>query len=147
MCGVEKPITEYYRIAKYKDGRNRTCKVCSNALNKEWYLRNREKQLRLKEKWREERRFAMRRMVWEYLEKHPCTKCGEKDPIVLEFDHQRDKVATVSRLATYGYNPDRIMKEIEKCVILCANCHRRKTAKQFGWHKGQKVEENGNESL
>jgi len=66
---------------------------------------------------------------------HPCADCGESDIVVLEFDHQRDKVADVSLLARDGYSLDKIKREIDKCEVVCANCHRRRTAKQFGTYR------------
>ena len=72
--------------------------------------------------------------MWDYLKKHPCVDCGEKDPIVLEFDHLKDKLIEVSRLVQYT-SMNKMQNEIEKCEIRCANCHRRKTAIQFGWYK------------
>jgi 5-methylcytosine-specific restriction endonuclease McrA len=60
--------------------------------------------------------------------------CGEKDPIVLEFDHIHSKKANVAAMLNHHGWPA-IQQEIEKCEIRCANCHRRRTAKQFGWFK------------
>ncbi len=73
----------------------------------------------------------MKTYIWRYLSDHKCIDCGEKDPIVLEFDHIRDKTFTISSIGrdrTLG----EVKKEIEKCEVRCANCHRRKTARQFG---------------
>ena len=67
-------------------------------------------------------------------ERFTCADCGEKDPVVLEFDHVRDKEKDVSLLLAGGYSLERILKEIDKCVIRCANCHRRKTAKDQNWY-------------
>jgi hypothetical protein len=55
--------------------------------------------------------------------------------MVLEFDHVRgDKLNSVSVLAySLGASLKRIQTEIDKCEVRCANCHRRKTARQFGW--------------
>lgn len=72
-----------------------------------------------------------------YLGKHPCVDCGESDIIVLEFDHLRDKVADVSVLARGGYSIETIQKEIDKCEVVCANCHRRRTAKRAGTYRYQ----------
>ena len=76
----------------------------------------------------------MNRYILEYLLKHPCVDCGEKDVTVLEFDHVKNKLKPVSSLIRAGAT-SLIEKEIEKCEVRCANCHRRKTAKQFGWFK------------
>ena len=82
-------------------------------------------------------RVQNRRRVAEYLRSHPCVDCGESDPIVLEFDHRDGvvKKAKVSLLLnSNGWAT--IKAEIEKCDVRCANCHRRRTARQFGWSYG-----------
>ncbi len=74
--------------------------------------------------------------LYKYLESHPCVQCGETDPIVLEFDHihQSSKTIAISNAVCNGWSWRRIVTEIEKCQVLCANCHRRKTAIQLGWY-------------
>jgi hypothetical protein len=77
------------------------------------------------------RRHRSRAHLMAYLREHPCVLCGEADPVVLDFDHLRDKVWEVTNLARYG-GWSRLLAEIEKCRVLCANCHRRHTAQQAG---------------
>ena len=58
-----------------------------------------------------------------YLRDHPCVDCGESDLRVLEFDHVRgDKFKSIAQM--YSYCLQRIMTEIAKCDVRCANCHR-----------------------
>ena len=73
--------------------------------------------------------------VLHYLESHPCLDCGESDPIVLEFDHREgtDKVRAVAQLVTENCGWEKILVEINKCDVRCANCHRRKTAGERGY--------------
>jgi len=75
--------------------------------------------------------------VLGYLTQHPCVDCGEKDPIVLEFDHRdpKEKCDNIAHLISTRSTIKIIEKEITKCDVRCANCHRRKTAKQFGYQK------------
>lgn len=56
-----------------------------------------------------------------------CHDCGEKNHIVLDFDHLRDKKYNISRMIHDGFSWRQIKKEIEKCEIVCANCHRIRT--------------------
>jgi len=67
-------------------------------------------------------------MIAAYKVDHPCIDCGEDDPIVLDFDHRdpREKSFVLSDAPTLAL----AIKEIEKCDIRCANCHRRRTAKE-----------------
>lgn len=59
--------------------------------------------------------------------------CGEKDPVVLEFDHidPAAKSFEIGNMTRIGWGLERLLAEAEKCDVVCANCHRRRTAKQF----------------
>jgi hypothetical protein len=56
--------------------------------------------------------------------KTKCIRCGNADQRVLDFHHLHDKDKGVATLRVAGYSKARILKEISKCVVLCANCHR-----------------------
>ena len=73
----------------------------------------------------------------QYLSKNHCVDCGESDIAVLEFDHKGEapKFKAVSAMIRARFSFTKIQEEIDKCEIRCANCHRRKTAKQFKWYK------------
>jgi hypothetical protein len=75
--------------------------------------------------------------LFDYLKDKSCSDCGETDPIVLEFDHDDPKLKSfqISQAVNNSVSTENIMKEIMKCTIRCANCHRRRTAKQFKWFK------------
>lgn len=63
-------------------------------------------------------------------ESTPCTDCKRFYPsFVMDYDHLRDKVMPVSRLAKYGAL-SRIKEEIAKCELVCSNCHRMRTHKR-----------------
>lgn len=83
------------------------------------------------------KRAELRIKILDYLDENPCIGCGETDPLVLEFDHRdRDtKISSVSRLVNDCCSWETIQTEIDKCDILCANCHRRKTHKQLKFWK------------
>jgi len=56
---------------------------------------------------------------------NPC-KCGENYSACLEFHHNiKSKEINISDAISRGWSMERIMKEIEKCIVLCANCHRK----------------------
>jgi hypothetical protein len=75
------------------------------------------------------------RIVRDHLLKTACVDCQENDPLVLDFDHVDDKQASVSRLAHSECSLARLEAEMAKCVVRCANCHRRKTAADFGHYR------------
>lgn len=78
-------------------------------------------------------RVRVRGQLFEYLSTKKCIDCGENDPIVLEFDHKErgDKFKQVSQMLSGHYSWNSLLKEINKCDIRCANCHRKKTYLQF----------------
>ena len=62
-----------------------------------------------------------------YLLNAKCVDCGEDRWKVLEFDHVRGKHKNIAYLVSRGYSWDTIMREIEKCDVVCGNCHRLRT--------------------
>jgi 5-methylcytosine-specific restriction endonuclease McrA len=56
-----------------------------------------------------------------------CSACGFDDPICLDFHHvdPAEKDAIIAQAPTRGWSVARIQREMDKCVILCANCHRK----------------------
>lgn len=54
-----------------------------------------------------------------------CEICKEKYPLCLDFHHKdpKDKLNSVSDLVIRGYAREVILKEIDKCIVLCKNCH------------------------
>lgn len=68
---------------------------------------------------------------------HPCVICKEADPIVLEFDHldPTDKDGSVARMVNDCKPWEVVEAEINKCRVLCANCHKRHTYAQLGFWK------------
>lgn len=66
-----------------------------------------------------------------------CEHCGIDDIRVLDFDHLDPKLKSfsIARAINESYSWDKILEEIKKCRILCANCHRIRTAEQYNWRK------------
>lgn len=60
----------------------------------------------------------------------PCADCGQTfDPVCMDFDHVRgDKNDNVGSMVARGVALDRIQAEIEKCDLVCSNCHRVRTS-------------------
>ena len=66
-------------------------------------------------------------LLRDYLHEHPCRKCGESDPVVLDFHHTGSKTAGVVQLAGHECALSVLEREIAACEVLCGNCHRRET--------------------
>jgi len=133
-CKAVKPETEWNKSACRKDGLQTYCQVCTRKLNNERYATNLKYRARIRKNNKKSRQKTSQ-YIWDYLVTHPCVDCGENDPIVLEFDHTSgDKLFSIAH-GKYTQTLVRIIKEIDKCVVRCANCHRRKTAKELDWYK------------
>jgi hypothetical protein len=134
-CKNQKPITDFNFKKKDLGIRQKACKECTRLEVRKHYEQNRQYYLEKSRKRNKKQRKITRRYIFEYLSAHPCIDCGESNPIVLEFDHKSGKLDNVSRFLQRNYPLDTIKKEIKKCEIRCANCHRKKTAKDYSWYK------------
>lgn len=129
-CKQVKPLADFNRLRKAKDGRQPSCRACNAAYHRNNWDRHMS-QIRAR---RARRRAANKAYIVGYLRGHPCVDCGKTDIVVLELDHLRDKLANVSSLIQNG-ELRRIHEEIEKCDVVCANCHRRRTALRGNWYR------------
>jgi hypothetical protein len=88
-----------------------------------WYARNRAKVIA---KAREKKQLIL---AWyrEYKSTLSCIRCGESDPITLDFHHRdpSQKDFLPSRAVYNGWGIRRLKEEMAKCDVLCANCHRK----------------------
>jgi len=108
------------------------CKECSREYIRDHYKRNTEYYLDKARKRNGIIQQRRREYIGSYLKSHPCVDCGEKDILVLEFDHmdRSQKSDEVSHFLQRRISLGILVKEIAKCEVRCANCHRRKTAKE-----------------
>ena len=105
-CKRELPLTSYHKNGFNSQGRQQYRGYCKDCAN------NREKA-----RYQEKKDYINQQKVC-------CEKCGDTRVWVLDFHHRDkdDKDFTIGALKKGSISV--IQKEIEKCVVLCANCHR-----------------------
>lgn len=119
--------------------RAKTCRDCAHIHNKKYFEGPaKERHLQQVKERKALAREAAREYVYQYLLTHPCVSCGEADPRVLEFHHVGEKDMDVAKMVAGGYSIDRIKAELDRCQVLCANCHRKVTVQERGWFRGRK---------
>lgn len=133
-CKKNKPITEFNFKIKRRNIRQKACRECTRNELRNHYKNNRNYYLNKAKSRNRIVRVRNRKFILNYLSTHACVDCGETDPIVLEFDHTGNKEFDISFLIR-DHSIDKLKKEIKKCEIRCSNCHKRKTAREFGWYK------------
>ena len=134
-CKQKKLLDEFGLNRTKHDGRDTMCRVCKKAYNAAYHEKTRERFRSLRNEARKRAVTRNQDFIIAYLREHPCVDCGEADIIVLDFDHQGDKVCAVSLMVANGVSLKVLEKEIVKCEVVCANDHRRRTAKVFGWRR------------
>lgn len=74
-------------------------------------------------------RNRIRKYIQEVKQSQVCTDCKEDYPYwVLEFDHiADDKLFTIGKFQDTTTDLEKIKQEIEKCEVVCANCHKNRT--------------------
>lgn len=129
-CDTHKDESQFNLNKNKKTGRQAYCKECQRSFDKSFYNKSESRRAGIHER-NLSRYLENKQFVLDYLKKNPCVDCGESDPVVLDFDHRRDKKYHVSCMVR-SCSIKTIESEIEKCDIRCANCHRRKHASHRG---------------
>jgi hypothetical protein len=112
------------------DGLQARCRECSRA----WYAANRDKHIANVRRRNTRYVAELRERMREHFLANPCVDCGETDIRCLEFDHldPGSKTANVANMLGGALSWKTISAEIAKCVVRCANCHRRRTGEMIG---------------
>ena len=105
-CGRELPVTAYHKNGFDRNGNQKYrgyCKDCANKIERERY---------------------QKKKSFIDNQKIRCAKCGEERTYVLDYHHKdpTKKDFTIGKIKKGSLSL--IQKEIDKCVVLCANCHR-----------------------
>lgn len=136
QCKEEKLLTkDFFNTRDKLQKKFRTdCKICQRLKQSKAYQKKREYYKNATKKRRQKLRASNQKLLWEFLKNNGCIRCGENNPVVLEMDHLGNKKYCISDII-YCHTWESVLTEIEKCQILCANCHRKKTAKDFKWYQ------------
>jgi hypothetical protein len=134
-CGLSKDDSEFNWRNINKGYLQSVCRDCQ-AQNS----RNRDREnVRVSNKASRERGVERaQEYVYKYLSTKACADCGERDITVLTFHHTdaRNKKYKVADMISHGYAIETIQSEIDRCEVLCYNCHVRREADARG--KGKK---------
>ena len=130
-CGEMKPLKDFAWRRKAKGQRHNYCRPCHADYHREHYLANKERYIAQAAARSQKLYLERTKYLIEYFASHPCVDCGETDPVVLEFDHLGDKEFNIGQGLPYR-NWQRILDEIEKCDVVCRNCHRRRESRRMG---------------
>ncbi len=104
------------RQRKYRALHPERCKASYAA----WRTKNREKLNADRREWDQQRS----KMLADYKMAKGCAKCGYKGhPHALEFDHLPEFVKRANVSVMKSYSLEVLWSEIDKCQVICANCH------------------------
>jgi len=123
-CSKNKLISEFSQRTNGKS--HGVCKSCHNNYNRQHYQRNKDLYITKAKKRTVKQRKIQRELLAE-IKSVPCKDCGVRYPsYVMQFDHKSNKHFNISDcIGQVGWNT--MKAEIEKCDVVCANCHAKRT--------------------
>lgn len=129
-CLLEKASREFYRKGDRLQGK---CKECQRAYYRLYYQANKSHFITKNRRNKNRQRMRLRAILLR-VKQSPCQDCGGTfHPWVMELDHREGTVkeAAVANLVSKGCTNARLLEEIEKCDVVCANCHRMRTYRRM----------------
>ncbi len=91
------------------------------AYRRDWYSKNKISE----KKHVKKRKVRIRKWINNYKSQLKCETCSESHPSTIDFHHVSGKDFEIGYMVSNGYSTKRIQKELEKCKVLCSNCHRK----------------------
>lgn len=122
-CKLEKPLTEFNFKNKTAGRRQAMCRECQRARQRELY-RNKYKHYN-RDKYNANHKVYRIKMqnIINSAKSGGCLICGEKEICCLDFHHLHDKEFVIA--SGRDVSKKRLLDELSKCIVLCANCHRK----------------------
>ena len=107
VCKEEKSLEDFTIHPNGKNGRTNRCKKCTNIYKKS-------------------RKDRMYQKIADYVGGFKCSRCGiERDTMTIFDFHHLDPATKDRQISKMVENSWKDVKtELDKCIILCANCHR-----------------------
>ena len=134
-CQATKPVSEF--PIRARGSPDSFCRACAKAYFHEYYVKNKEAYVA---------RAALRnKKIQEILrvgKSKPCADCGCSYPYyVMDFDHREGetKLCNVSALNRHRrVSMQKLLEELAKCDVVCANCHRERTHQRKQYTAGRR---------
>ena len=120
VCKRTKRLVDFRTHNECSEGRTRTCRTCDSERVKRWYHKNRKRRQQAANRRNRE---AKAETIAHFGDK--CHDCGESfPPCVYDFHHLDRAVKDMNPSAALNMSKAKRLLEMEKCIMLCANCHR-----------------------
>jgi len=120
VCKTEKLLTEFHRDRGRGDGHASTCKPCKNKRDTKYTTIRKIRLRKRKDQW----------LTLIHANKMKCSVCGYSKCFEALDQHHNDpneKDFEISRFMQKPFNKENqktLLKELGKCICMCANCHR-----------------------
>ena len=125
-CSTWKAGEEFHRKG---DSLQSKCISCQRAYHRLYYQQNKSRFIAKNRRNKNRQRQRLRAILLG-IKQQPCQDCGGTfHPWLMELDHREgtNKKAAVANLVSKGCTDARLLEEMDKCDVVCANCHRMRT--------------------
>ena len=123
-CKQEKQDSEFNkRKSGKKEILSAFCRECNKLYLKNHYQKNKKYYVEKKQRWTNKYKDWFKKLKSTL----KCEQCGENHPACLDFHHKnsKEKISEISKMFATRKSKEKILKEIDKCIVLCSNCHRK----------------------
>lgn len=127
-CKEVLPTTSFGTNNSKKDKKKHICKECEKVLRRNRYLVDKNRIYKENHRFHKKRKEVFYSYIKEYMKKDyfECTSCGYSHTIHAPFDwHHLDTTKKEYGISSMvRHTKDKLFKELDKCILLCSNCHR-----------------------
>lgn len=122
ICDRTLPLESFPKNKTKRDGLQTYCRHCKSVYQAKWYQENKQAHKKTVRK----RAVRLHSEFSEFKKSLRCSKCGEDHPATLDFHHiDPSQKEGQLRHMYLNFGKKKFEEELAKCIVLCANCHRK----------------------